>query len=624
MRFPRLLFGLLVTSALLIAPAARCSAVSLTRHPVTVGYCSLQGRLSAEDSAALTWLRGEPGFRTRLIDAATLSPDLPGVDIVWIHVPDSVAWIHWQNVSEKFRGLGEFYRRGGKFLLTGLAAGIPFIAGIESSAPELRSESITDDWLFDEKGFQGFRGHPVFDGLYGGGFTWDADADNVACRVGYFDGRNPREGNVIGVEKSYVTIESGNRLMIEYSGGRGKGICIGAFIRFSGPNAAAARMRLLLGNVLRYLAGGVSATRPTYWLKGEPAVRSFSVASPAIARPGLLRPPLPESGLVIRRDSPHNQFFDLAGRRTLVMGRENGGIDELWVQPFRALRDFRTGIVEGDSIAWLAGEPLSVEIRPESLRRLYSTRFGRLEETVFPSLRRGGAIVHYAWLNGARARPLIISFHTDLRWMWPYDERAIGDLNWAYDASRHALHVCDRSRDFYCLIGSGAAPRASLTGSYKGVTLRGGALLGDTSSALQVCHAAVYDIGSLPGRTLDFIVAGTDMGERAALADYRALLEDPASAYRGLADHYRSLLARSVTVETPDTTFDARWKWALIGADRFVMETPRLGTALVAGFSTTERGWDGGQRVSGRPGYAWYFGRDAVWSGLALDACGEA
>ena len=50
---------------------------------------------------------------------------------------------------------------------------------------------------------------------------------------------------------------------------------------------------------------------------------------------------------------------------------------------------------------------------------------------------------------------------------------------------------------------------------------------------------------------------------------------------------------------------------------------PRLGTALVAGFSTINRGWDGGHKVSGRPGYAWYFGRDAEWSGFAIDDYGD-
>ncbi|HTR99847.1 MAG TPA: GH116 family glycosyl hydrolase, partial [Bacteroidota bacterium] len=628
MRVPRPLSSASIASACLLfgafgaADAApRSASAPAVRQHLTVGYCTTGGKLSAEDSAAVAWVRRQEGVACRLVDAATVSLDRPGVDIVWIHVPDSVAWISWKPLEGRLRALGAFFRRGGKFLFTGLAAQIPFIAGIESVPPDLRRENITDDWLFDQKGFQGFRGHPLFDGLYGGTFTWDTDADNTAYRVGYFDGRNPREGNVVGVEKSYVTLESDNRLMIEYGGGRG--ICIGAFVRFGCVNADRSRLELLLRNTLRYIAGERSGTPPTWWWKEIPRVRRFSVATRPLARSGALSLP-PGSGLLIRRSSPCREFFDIAGRRTLLMGRENGGIDELWVQPFRVLRDFRCGLVDGDSIVQLAGLPVAIEIRPESLTRRYATRFGGLEEIVFPSLRRGGALVRYAWLEGARGCPLIIRFRSDLRLMWPYDERAPGDLLWAYDAPLHALHVRDRGGDFTCVIGANATPRTMLTGEYSGVTLRGGALRGDTTALLQVYHAAVFDMAGSAGRGLVLAVAGTDLGGKAALADYRALLADPASEYRRMADHYREMFARMLTLETPDTAFDARWRWALVGADRCIMETPRLGTALVAGFSTTEQGWDGAQRVSGRPGYAWYFGRDAEWSGLAFDACGGA
>ena len=43
-----------------------------------------------------------------------------------------------------------------------------------------------------------------------------------------------------------------------------------------------------------------------------------------------------------------------------------------------------------------------------------------------------------------------------------------------------------------------------------------------------------------------------------------------------------------------------------------------MGTSIVAGYNGTDRGWDGGHAVNGRPGYSWYFGRDAVWSAFAI------
>ncbi len=42
----------------------------------------------------------------------------------------------------------------------------------------------------------------------------------------------------------------------------------------------------------------------------------------------------------------------------------------------------------------------------------------------------------------------------------------------------------------------------------------------------------------------------------------------------------------------------------------------------MSGYFTTARGWNGGHEESGRPGYAWYFGRDTELTGMALSAIG--
>jgi hypothetical protein len=216
-----------------------------------------------------------------------------------------------------------------------------------------------------------------------------------------------------------------------------------------------------------------------------------------------------------------------------------------------------------------------------------------------------------------------VTYRSDLRWMWPYDERALGDVCYGYDDGLHALHVKDRSGDFYCLVGGSIPPRSSLSGRFDTIRLESGHLKGDTSRANQVSHASLFDLEASPARDLNIAIVGTDQGKERALADYRALLGDPAGEYAALVSHYRSLLDRTVRVESPDTEFNALWNWTIVGVDRFVAETPRLGTALLAGFSTVDRGWDGGHKISGRPGYAWYFGRDSEWSGFAIDDYGD-
>lgn len=65
------------------------------------------------------------------------------------------------------------------------------------------------------------------------------------------------------------------------------------------------------------------------------------------------------------------------------------------------------------------------------------------------------------------------------------------------------------------------------------------------------------------------------------------------------------------------------FSWATISSAQFIVDTPGIGTSLMAGYSSSRRGWGGAHKISGRPGYAWYFGRDAIWSAFALTDIGD-
>ncbi|MCA1636007.1 MAG: hypothetical protein LC802_20525 [Acidobacteria bacterium] len=80
-------------------------------------------------------------------------------------------------------------------------------------------------------------------------------------------------------------------------------------------------------------------------------------------------------------------------------------------------------------------------------------------------------------------------------------------------------------------------------------------------------------------------------------------------------EHYRGLLGATTRIRTPDERLDEAFEWAKVGIDKGMVENPLLGTGLVAGFRTAGE--------SERPGFAWFFGRDALWTTLALDSYGD-
>ncbi len=91
-------------------------------------------------------------------------------------------------------------------------------------------------------------------------------------------------------------------------------------------------------------------------------------------------------------------------------------------------------------------------------------------------------------------------------------------------------------------------------------------------------------------------------------ADYAALLKES-------ADYYRAYLDNTVSVDLPDRQLQQAYDWARVSMLQGLVTNPFLGTGLIAGYRTS-----GGSQ---RPGFAWFFGRDSLWTSLALDAEGD-
>ena len=610
-------------SMTLIALFCLASVGGAQPKKLLVGYAIQSERLSAEDSAAIAWLKGSSSFSVRTFRVDQDNPALNDFRVVWVHLPDSASYRSLLSGSKAKDRLRRALEAGSKMLFTDYAAFLPYDVGMEERKPSLRIDTLQNDWLWDKKGFQSFRGHPLFRGLFGGEFVWDPNVDQLLPFVGYFGGDWPKNGRVIGVDKSYVFVYADRRLVIEHSwhGGKGGSVSIGGAIYFARENNLRRNLEALIENALLYLAGENTKEPSTYWVSYKNIPRQFSISSSPVHPAGQRRfGSLPSSELSLMKSDPKNDFYDVAGRRALIMGKQNAGIDEMWVHPIRVMRDYEAGIVTPDSVAWLRNLPVRIEVRPESFARIYTIPGGQLTEEVFSSLDRAGGILHYE--AGTPLR-LLIRFRSDLRWMWPYDADALGDLHYAFDEGLQALHVRDTTGSFYCLMGADATPTSALSGQYGSIEMTSWGLQGTPSLLNQVYHGAIYELNTQNSFVLNYAIVGTNEGAKKAMEDYHALLENPARALTDLVRHYQDLLASKVNVTSPDVEFNRLFKWAIVGTDRFIAYTPGIGRGLLAGFGTTARGWDGSQRISGRPGYAWYFGRDSEWSGFAMDDYGD-
>src|SRR6266705_4731880 len=96
---------------------------------------------------------------------------------------------------------------------------------------------------------------------------------------------------------------------------------------------------------------------------------------------------------------------------------------------------------------------------------------------------------------------------------------------------------------------------------------------------------------------------------------YRRLAGDASGLLEESAKYYRDYLARTVNVELPDADLQKAYDWSRVSMAQGMVTNPFLGTGLVAGYRTSGE--------SQRPGFAWYFGRDSLWTSFALNAAGD-
>ncbi len=612
-----------------------CPAKSQSK--VTVGFLGVEksSGLSGERLAAYHTAGIQPGvnltyfiFNDILHKKAALDKNA----ILWYHRPDSAALSFEESSSRVIQQLKKYVEHGGCLILTLDALRLLRPLGLESVEPSHRYVSASDNGYGRKLGIHCFREHPLFDGLYGGAYLFAPDNDTRVRQTGWFGDDKPA-GETVAVDWAYINLVEDNKLVAEYDLGRGKVLAVGAYTVFDNSNLNQPQLALFMRNCFRYLTGQ-SSSKTRYWeFMPNSVVRSSVINNDIVI--GQPQPwPAGTESLTLRRPASTDNPWDVAGERILLMGKEKSGIDEVWAHPFMALRDYEAGIrFEGtDSTVWLGKLVPSVEVRPESFNRTYSLAGGTLKEIIVCHPTDPAAIVHYE-LQGLPQAMLLIRFHSNLRLMWPYSERVTGEILYDWAPAWNAVVIRDRSGDLVTIAGANKKPLQHLEGQYNEflpvvvpdnldrMVRADSVYTGVVTEKFQAGVMMVFRMN--PADQLDVVLASSATGPEDAENTYRQVSRDPSGVFKESLHYYQNMFENKLNFTTPDSSFNEGYRWAVVGTDRFFVNTPGIGRSMVAGYATTDFGWDGGHKVNGRPGYAWYFGRDGVWSGYATLGFGD-
>ena len=290
------------------------------------------------------------------------------------------------------------------------------------------------------------------------------------------------------------------------------------------------------------------------------------------------------------------EFLSAVGMQAGLLGNEAGRF-EAWVYPLKILHDFHLVFhIEGRA---LAAESLArtVFVQPEACTILYAGDTFQVRETFFVPVHEPGAVI---LIEVETAHPLEVEavFQRDFQVEWP---AALGGtyLNW--DPNLHAFALGEEQKKIAALVGS---PTAALSGEEYATNYSSSSqssfLLGSTQKGKD---------------TKIVVIAASVNGAKEAEDSYHRLSSTYPELRRTSSDYYKHYLNETVNVVLPDSQLQQAYDWARISMIQGMVNNPYLGTGLIAGYRTSGD--------TARPGFAWFFGRDALWTSFALNAEGD-
>ncbi|MBI3477438.1 MAG: hypothetical protein HY010_17035 [Acidobacteria bacterium] len=290
------------------------------------------------------------------------------------------------------------------------------------------------------------------------------------------------------------------------------------------------------------------------------------------------------------------EFLPVVGMHAGLFGNESGQM-EAWVYPMKVFRNFHlTFHVEGKV---LPAESLvrTLIVRPESATLVYAGDNYSVRETLFVPVHEPGAVILF---EVETEQPLEIEagFIGDFALEWP---AAVGGTFSYWDDAQHAVVFGEESKKFSALVGSPSAetPHLSYSTNF-------------SSSEENSFRLGVTGKGRA---SKVIVVAGSLEGFDKARENYQRLTSSYAALMSESSQYYRDYLNRTVNLTLPDAQLQQAYDWSRISTVQGLVTNATLGTGLVAGYKTSG--------TSQRPGFAWFFGRDSLWTSFALNSIGD-
>jgi glycogen debranching enzyme len=319
--------------------------------------------------------------------------------------------------------------------------------------------------------------------------------------------------------------------------------------------------------------------------------------------------------IAISRESFAGKPVSVIGPSSALLGDQSGEY-EAWIFPWKIFSGMRvTARMENYPVPIDVTEHAAwIDVTPASTTITYShANFTVRQIMVAPKHAPEGAgpLVFYQ-IEAVRPMTLTFSFDPVMQRMWPAQSDDRPSPEWVDTAGGSGFYILHEN--FPDNAAALAMPRAEhgILPPYQ-----------ERAKAWPLQFVLHFDPQKDRHTIFPLLMTFGNTRENAtrdALAKSITALDASAERlYQTNDTYYRQLLSEHTSIETPDEELNAAFAWAEVAIDQLRVQTaPGTGSdeqALTAGFVASGD--------AARPGFGWFFGRDALWSLYAVNSYGD-
>jgi glycogen debranching enzyme len=327
-------------------------------------------------------------------------------------------------------------------------------------------------------------------------------------------------------------------------------------------------------------------------------------------------PPLPATAtdpLTLRQEAVPSKPFSVVGPRGAVLGTQDGSF-ELWIFPYKVLSNLRISALTDNYDVPIDVNDHAAQITstPDATVITFSHANFTVRETILApkaATDGSGALVFFQ-IEAIRPTTFTFSFTPNMQAMWPAQSDDMPSPEWIKSSPSSGFYILHLN--FPQIAAALAMPNAEpgILQPYQ-----------ERAAVYPLQFVLHFDPARDAGKIFPLLATISTQQQTSnaqSFAQQLAALDQASeSLFAQNQTYYRNLLNTEMHIETPDQRLNLAFSRAESSIDQLRVETTpgHHEEALTAGFL--------GSGASVRPGFGWYFGRDALWTTYALDSSGN-